>query len=46
LGEIINDAGGINVYNFRQFGDYEFGYIADWLNNNSVMYNAAPNITF
>jgi len=41
---ICADGGGLNVYNFRDFGNYDFSPVQTYLNQNATAtyYNAAP----
>jgi len=48
IGTIQSDAGGINEYNFRDFGEYNFDYLTDYLTTPSVAaaYNTANFTTW
>jgi len=45
---ICNDGGGLNVYNFRDFGNYDFSPVSVYLNLPWVKeyYNAMPGVTY
>lgn len=46
LDTITNSGGGLNVYNFRDFGGYDFGDISDFLNqpDTCTRYNIPSNV--
>jgi len=48
MGTITTDGGGLNIYNFRDFGGYSFTPVSVFLNQPSVQayYNVAPGVVF
>jgi len=45
---ICTDGGGLNVYNFRDFGNYDFSPVSVFMNSQFAIqkYNAAPGVTY